>query len=103
MDDIGLDRQIVANELAGERVVDMSAPDPGGCEKNVSGAFIFEQRCHRACIGQVAFGVCAGDDVRMSRRSQRAHDGRTDQTAMAGDLHDVVLIHDSRRPRSRGA
>ncbi|GBE48596.1 hypothetical protein BMS3Bbin12_01776 [bacterium BMS3Bbin12] len=93
VDDVGLDEQVVANELGGPGVVGEDAADLGGDEEDVLGADFFEKGVYRRLVGEVEFGVGPGDEVVESGGAQDPADRGTHQTAVAGDVDAGVWLH----------
>lgn len=109
VDHIGLDHQVVADELRRVAVVGDDAADLGSGEEHILRLVFGKEGVGRGGVGQIEFGVRPLEDVRIAFRLEIADDGRADQTAVAGYVDARVLVHgrvrpltrDSRRPGSR--
>jgi hypothetical protein len=97
VNDVGLDHQVLVDELGRVAVVGVNAADFGGGQVNLVGAFLGKEGIDGRLIGEVEFGVAAGEDLGRGARvaggraarwriAQLPHDGRTDHAAMAGDV-----------------
>ncbi len=95
VDHVGLDRQIVVDEIGGGRAVGQDAADPCRREKDDVGPLGLEERSHRARIGEVQLRVRARDEVRVALRLQRAHQCRAGEAAVAGDVDAGIRCHDA--------
>ena len=62
-DEVGLDREIVADEVGREFVVGQDTADAGGRDEDVLGFFEGEKGVGGLRVSQVEFGVSAGDEV----------------------------------------
>jgi hypothetical protein len=63
VDDVGFDHQVLVDEFRRVGVVGVDAANLGGGEVDLVGLFGFEKGAHGGLIGEVEFGVGAGDDV----------------------------------------
>ena len=85
---------IFAHRLRGKFGIDATAAeeqqfldaDLGDSQVDLVGLLHFKEGAHGGLVGEVEFGVGAGDDVVLALRLQRADDGRADHAAMAGDV-----------------
>jgi hypothetical protein len=71
-------------------------PTFGGGEIHLFGSFRFEEGAHGGLLGEVEFGVRAGDQSRSAALLQAADDGGADHAAVAGDVdsgwrHDLLI------------
>ena len=87
VEDVGLHHQVFVDELAALDVVGVDAADFGGGEKHDVRAFRGEEAGRRRLIEEIKFSVGAQHQVFIAVRPQRAHQGRTDQAAMASDIN----------------
>ena len=86
VDDIGFDHHILIDEFGRVGVVGVDTADLGGGKIDLVGLLGFEEGAHGGLVGEVEFGVGAGDDVGLALRVEDADDGRADHAAMAGDV-----------------
>ncbi len=86
VDDVGLDREVVADELGRVGGVGDDAAHLGGGEEHVLGALGVEEGARRAIVGEVELGMGAQQQVGAAGRAQAANDGAADQAAVAGDV-----------------
>lgn len=96
VDHVGLDRQVVANELGRIAVVGDDAAHLGRGQEHVFRPVFSEEGIDRCGVGQIEFGVGALQDVRVALGFQITDDGRADQTAVAGYIDARFKIQDSR-------
>lgn len=96
VDHIGLDRQIVADELGRVAVVGDDAAHLGRGQEDVFRPVLGEKGIDRSGVGQIEFGVGALQDVRVALAFEIADDGGADQTAVAGDVDARFKIQDAR-------
>lgn len=92
-DEVGFDREIVANEISREFVIGQDAADAGGGDEDVLGSFEGKERLGGLRVGQVEFGVRAGDEVCVAGCGQRSAQGGADQATVAGDVDAGVGGH----------
>lgn len=96
VDHVGLDRQIVADELGRVAVVGDDAAHLGRSQEHVLRLVLGKEGVCRLGVGQVQFSVGALQDVRVALGFQITDDGRADQTAMAGYIDARFKIQDAR-------
>lgn len=96
MDHVGLDGQVVADELRRVAVVGDDAAHLGRGQEYVFRPVLGKEGVCRCGVGQIEFGVGALKDVRVALGFQVTDDGRTDQAAVAGDVDARFKIQDSR-------
>lgn len=96
VDHVGLDRQIVADELGRVAVVGDDAAHLGRGQKYVFRPVLSEEGIDRSGVGQIEFGVGALQDVRIALALKVADDGRANQTAVAGYIDARFKIQDAR-------
>lgn len=96
VDNIGLDHQVVADELRRVAVVGDDAADLGSGEEHILGLVFGKEGVGRGRVGQIEFGVRPLEDVRIAFRLEIADDGRADQTAVAGYIDARFEIQDTR-------
>ena len=94
LDDVGLQDEVVADEVGGVGAVGHDAADPGRGEKDKVGPFGGEERVNGGLVEQVELLVRAGKNVAVSPAQQFAVDGRADQAAMAGDIDATVRMRE---------
>jgi hypothetical protein len=87
MHHIGFHHQVLVDELGRIRVVGVNPANLGRRQVNLVDPLFLEKSAHLCLVGQVQFGVRAGDDVGLTARRQQAHDGATDHAAMAGHIN----------------
>ena len=90
---VGLDRQVVVDEVRREAVVGHDAAHLGGSQKDEFRPLELEKGLRRALVGQIEFGARAQDQVGVSGRLQAAHDRAAYQAAMAGNEDPGVWPH----------
>lgn len=96
VDHVGLDRQVVADELGRVAVVGDDAAHLGRSQEHVFRFVFGKEGIDRRGVGQIEFGVGALQDVRVALGFQITDDGRADQTAVAGYIDARFKIQDSR-------
>jgi hypothetical protein len=94
LDDVGLENEVVADEVCGIGAVGEDATDPGRGEEDEVGPFGGEERIDGELVEQVKFLMRAGEDVAVSLAQEFAVDGGADQAAMAGDVDAAVGMHE---------
>jgi hypothetical protein len=72
INDVGLHHQVLVDEFGRVGVIGVDATYLGSGQVNLIGLFGFEEGAHGSLVGQVEFGVGAGDDVGLALRLQRA-------------------------------
>jgi hypothetical protein len=93
IDDVRLDRQVVAYEIRRVGVVGVNASHLRGSEEHVLGALRGKELLDRRLIAQVELRARAQHEVRAGR-SEPAHDRAADEPAVACDEDARLLIHD---------
>lgn len=63
LNNVVLDGKIDGDEIGRVGIIGVYAPNLGGSEKNVFWFFRREKSLDRSLVGEVEFGVCAGNDV----------------------------------------
>lgn len=96
VDDVGLNGEVVADEFGRIFVVGMDATDLGGSEEDVAGLFGGKKGFDRGLVGEVEFGVGAGEEVLIAMCLQVAHKRGTYQAAVTGDVDFRFKMQDSR-------
>ncbi len=96
-DHVGLDGEVVADEVGRKRVVGADAADPGGREHDMGGALGRHECRGRRLVRQVELGVRAEDEVVEPGSAQRTDDGAARQPAVPRDVDLVGRLH---RPHS---
>ncbi len=86
---IGLDHQVLVDELGRVGVVGVNAAHLGCGQVHLVGLFCGKEGAHSGLIGQVQLSVHSRDDGvgRMPMRQQMAHDGRTHHAPVACDVN----------------
>jgi hypothetical protein len=84
LDHVGLDREVLVDEVGRVAVVGEDAADLGRGEEYRLGLFLREEIAHRARVDQVELGVAAGDEVAVALRLEPAQERRAGQAAVAG-------------------
>ena len=90
VDHIGLNRQVVANELGWVAVVGHNAPHLGRGQVYLGGFFGSKKGLNLVSLGQVQFGMGAGQHG-LALGLQPAHQGRAHQAAVACDVYFCVV------------
>ena len=97
VNDIGLNHQIVIDEVRRIGVVGVNPTHPGRCQNHHIRAHILHEGMHRGLISEIQLDMGAGDQLhRFTRGSpafQPAQNGATDHPAMAGDVDFRRIIH----------
>ena len=96
VDHVGLDRQVVADELGRVAVVGNDAAHLGCCQEHVFRFVFGKEGIDRCGVSKIEFGVGALQDVRVALRLEIADDGRADQAAVAGYIDARFKIQDAR-------
>ena len=86
MDHVALDHQVLVDEFGGVGVVGVDAADLGGSEIDLVDALALEKGADGGLVGQIKFGVGAGDQVGVTLGLQCPNDGGANHAAMAGDV-----------------
>ena len=79
-----LNLKILPDEVGAIEAVGHDAANVCGRQYNGIGAFAVKKLCHGALVKQIEFGMCAAYDVFIAFAFEIGHDGRTNQTAVAG-------------------
>ena len=93
LDHVGLDDEVVADEVGGVGVVGEDAADPGGGENDVLGPLLLEEAGDRGGVEEVELGVGAGEEVGVAEAGKFALDGGADQATVAGDVDAGIERH----------
>ncbi len=93
VDDVGLQNEVVADEVGGVGVVGENAADLRGREEDVLRLFGREELVDCLGVEQVELGTGAGEDVGVAEARQLAVDGRADEAPMTGDEDTRVFVH----------
>lgn len=106
LDYVGLNHQVLVDEVGWVGVVGVDAAHQGGGQVHLIWPFQVEKPLHGGLIGQVKLSVGSGDDLgwRCALGQQVPHDGGTHHAAVAGDV-DLLLGVQSHEARllCRGA
>ena len=86
LDDVGLDVEIVADEVGGVGVVCEDAAYLGCGEDDELGLLCGEERGDGGVVEEVELGVGARDEVGVAETGEFADDGRAYQAAVSGDV-----------------
>jgi len=94
-DHVGLDHEVLVNEVGGVGGVGVDAADLGRSQVDLIGLLCRKEAAHGGLVGQVELGVGAGDDVALGHAIglQLAHDGRADHAAVAGHVDAGLGAH----------
>ena len=98
LDDVGLDHQVVVDEVGRVGVVGVDATDLGGSEVDLIGPLGFKERAHGGLLGQVQFRMGAGHDALIPLLLQATHDCGTDHPSVTGNVDLRLWIHDWLQP-----
>src|SRR5437016_11494024 len=93
LEDVGLDPQVLEDEVGGVALVRDDAADLRRGEEHDFRALALEELAHRALIDEVELCVRAGDEVAVAPRLQPSHECRAGEAAMAGDIDARVRRH----------
>jgi hypothetical protein len=93
VNDVQLNREVLANEVRWIRVVRVDTPDPSGTKEHVPWALLPEEAVHRLRIRQLEFCPCAQQQVATAAGFEPPCDGGADEAAMTGDENGVVSVH----------
>ena len=83
---VGLDHQVLVDEVGAQRVVGVDAADDGGRNENEVGFLPGQKGMRRGLIEQVQRGTVTGQDVSVAGLFQPAHQRGADHAAMTGDV-----------------
>ena len=75
VNDVGFDHHVLVDEFRRVGVVGVDATDLGSGQVNLVGLFGFKEGAYGGLVGQVEFGMGAGDDVGLALAVQNADDG----------------------------
>ena len=92
MDHVALDHQILVDELGRVGVVGMDAAHLGSSEIDLVDALALEEGADSGLVGEVKFGMGAGDQVGVSLGLQCPNDGGSNHAAMAGDVDACIEV-----------
>jgi hypothetical protein len=93
MDQVGLDHQVLVDELGAQGVVGVDAADPGRRDEDEVGLFPGEKGLRGGLVQQVQFRAGAGEDVAVAGLLQAPDQRGTDHAAVAGDVNAGRLVH----------
>ena len=91
MHQVGLDHQVLVDELGRVGVVRVDAAHPGRGQVHLVDGALLEKPLHRLLVDQVNHVATGGQNVAVAQRLQPPDNGRTHHAAMAG--HENALIH----------
>ena len=86
MDHMGLDSQVVADELCGVGVVGVNTTHLCRGEDDVRRSLRFEEALNSYLIREIKFCMGVRDQVLIALALQSTDDGRPGQATMAGDI-----------------
>ena len=95
VDDVGLDHQVLVDELGRIGVVGMDAADLGCRQIDLVDAMGGEEGVDGMLVGEIERVATGSEEVGAAQRLQPAHDGRADHAAMAGDEDGVGEVHEN--------
>ena len=84
VDQVGLDQQVLIEEVGAVEVVGVDAPDLGCGDEEVVGPFLLQEGQHRALVQQVQLRTAAGDDLGVAAGLQAAHQRAADHATVPG-------------------
>ena len=87
LNDVGFDQEVLVEEFGRVGVVGVDAADLGRREVDLGRALFGEKGFDGGLVGQVEFGVGAGDEMGVAGAFEGAHQGGADHAAMAGDVN----------------
>ena len=87
VDDVGLDHQVLVDELGRIGVVGEDAAHLGRGQHHVVHPFPAEELPHRLLVGQIEFPMGAGDDSGAALILQPPDNGRPHHAPVAGDIY----------------
>ena len=90
--DRGVDHQVVVDELRRARAVGQDPPDRAGDQKDVLGLVGLEPVVHRRLVAEIELVTRRAEDPGEPGVGQASHEGRADQTAVAGDIDSCRAI-----------
>ena len=86
LDEVGLDEQVVVDELPGLLPVRHDAADLGRGVDDHVGALLVEERPHRRLVAQVELVELGDEGLGVAVARQGAPDRRADEPAVAGEV-----------------
>ncbi|MCY1293835.1 hypothetical protein D9M68_575460 [compost metagenome] len=92
LDEVGLDHQVLVDEVGRIAVVGMNAAHLGRRQIDLVDAMDLEIVLYLRLVEQVQLVAAGGKDVGVAQRLQTADDGRADHTAMAGNENGLVQV-----------
>ena len=98
VDHVGLDLQVVAQEVGRVGVIGANPADLRGREYHVLRSFAGEELLDSRRVAQFQLGMRAQQQVPVSPALQFADDGRADQAPVASDVDPALFIHDGAAP-----
>ena len=92
-DNVLLDLQVLIDEIGAITAVGHDAAYVSGSQHDAVGPLVVEEAAHGDGVEQVELAVRAPHEAGVTLRKQVAPNGRTDQSAMAGDIYFKVFVH----------
>ena len=103
VDHVGLDHQVVVDEIGRIGVVGVDSADPGRGQDDKVRLLGLHEITHGGLVGQIQLGMRARDQLErialLPPRFESPHNGAADHPAMAGDvdfLHEMLLYSTGR-------
>jgi hypothetical protein len=93
VDDVGLNREVVANEIGRIGVVRDDTADLGGGQKHELGPLGREKTLDGGRVAELELAVRRAQQALVAARRQGAHDRGADEAARTGDEHLGVGRH----------
>lgn len=93
LDDVGLDDEVIPDEVGRIGAVSKDAANFGRCENDMLWFFLGEEGVDGTRIEEVELGAGAEQKVGVALVLERADDGRADETPVAGDVDAGVGFH----------
>ena len=93
LDEVGLDLQVLVEEVGALHVVGQDAADLGRSDEDEVRALRVQEIEDGALVEQVELGARARDELGVARRLQRTLDGAAHHAAVAGDKDTGAAIH----------
>ena len=93
MDQVGLDHEVVIEEVRPVDVVGVDAPHLGRGDEDVGGPFAFHHGADGGLVPQVEFAACEGDGVGQSGGGEGPAEGAAHHAAVAGNVESGVGVH----------
>jgi hypothetical protein len=93
VDQVGLDHQVLVQELGPVHVVGLDAAHLGCGNVDVIRLLRLDEIMHGALIEQIQLGPAGGNDPGVARRLQAANNGRAHHATVAGNENFGVFLH----------